>query len=353
MLLDDLETVQRIDRGEMLGKLKDFPAQCLSGWRLGLSWRVPEGLKKSDRFLVLGMGGSAIGADLLEGVATGELSRPVQVNRHYRLPAGVGRSTLVLCSSYSGNTEETLSAAGCALKRGARLVAVTSGGKLRRLARRRGFPLLLIPPGLPPRAAVGFLSFAPLGLLSRLGWAPARLRSSVPAACEEAGRFIQRSLAPEVKTADNPAKEIARSLEGRLPILYGSSGGWEGVTFRWRTQLEENAKTLAFHHLFPEATHNEISGWVQPRALVKKMTVLFLLDPAVHPRVRRRMEFTRRIIEAEGAKTLFIELKGSSRVSRLLKLIALGDFVSAYLGLLYRTDPTPVVRVEALKKYMR
>ena len=173
------------------------------------------------------------------------------------------------------------------------------------------------------------------------------------AACASLRRFIHQNLDSSVGGSSNPAKKLARRLEGRLPVLYGASDGWEGVTYRWRTQLEENAKTLAFHHLFPEATHNEISGWLQPQALIKKMTALFLMDPSLHPQVQRRMEFTQRIIRAQGAEALTVRVTGTSFVERMLKMIALGDFVSVYLALAYQVDPTPVERVEALKKWLR
>jgi glucose/mannose-6-phosphate isomerase len=281
------------------------------------------------------------------------VSRPILVNRTYTLPAWVGRHTLVLACSYSGNTEETLSAAQQARRQGALLLAIASGGRLAAWARRHRIPLLEIPSGLPPRSALGYLAMAPLGLLTRLGWGDlSRLAEEVEAACRGLSQAIEQRYAPQVRVTSNPAKRMALILKGRLPILYGASGGWEGVAYRWRTQLEENAKTLAFHHLFPEATHNEISGWVHPKAVLKRATAVFLTDPAIHPRTLRRMEFTRRIIQKEGAQAIAVSVPGRHPLERLLALTALGDFASVYLGILYREDPTPVVRVEALKRYL-
>ncbi|MBI3616311.1 MAG: bifunctional phosphoglucose/phosphomannose isomerase [Candidatus Omnitrophica bacterium] len=345
-------TRHRVDRGELLRKISALAGQCQQGWEMGLRWSLPSRWADSENLLVLGMGGSAIGADLVQGILQDRIPHPIAVNRTYTIPAWVDRRTLVLACSYSGNTEETLAAVKEAVRRGARLAAITSGGRLAVFARRNKFPLLRIPQGLPPRAALGYLAFAPLGLCVRLGWAAKRdLR--VEAACASLKRFIQQRLGPSIGSSSNPAKKLARRLKGRLPVLYGASGGWEAVTYRWRTQLEENAKALAFHHLFPEATHNEISGWVHPPALIKKMTALFLMDPSIHPRVWRRMEFTRRIILSQGAQALKIQVAGASFLERMLKMIALGDFTSVYLALLYRTDPTPVERIEALKKWLR
>ena len=336
----------------MLGRAEALPGQCLGGWRSGLGWRLPARWAKARQLLVVGVGGSAIGGDLLQGVARSCLNRPVIVNRSYRIPAWVGTDTLVLVSSYSGNTEETLSAGQEAARRGAKLVALTSGGRLARWAQAKGLPLLQIPAGWPPRAAFGGMAFAPLGMLVRMGWLRKR-DLPVERACDRMEVFVGDALNRSIPTRRNPAKRLACSLMGRLPVIYAASDGWEGVAYRWRTQLEENSKTLAFHHIFPEATHNEISGWLQPRSLMRHCAAVFLTDPAVHPRTRRRMLFTSRIIREQGARVLRAGCPGGSALARMLGLIALGDFTSVYLGLLYRQDPTPVVRVEALKRYLK
>lgn len=336
----------------MLGRVETLPFQCMEAWCRGLEWKVPPAARRAAHLVVLGMGGSAIGADILQGWLGDAVPKPVFVNRAYTIPQWVGRRSLALVCSYSGNTEETLAGAESARRQGARVLVVTSGGKLARWARRFRFPLLLIPKGLPPRSAVGYMTFVPLGMLARLGWVAGR-RMPVEAACRGLETFIEERLGPEVPVSDNPAKKLAEALHGRLPVLYGAAGGWEGVTYRWRTQLEENSKTLAFHHLFPEATHNEISAWLNPPELVRRCAAVFLADAGMHPRTLRRMEFTRRVVRGEGAQAVTVQAPGATVQERLLKLIALGDFASVYLGLLYKVDPTPVVRVEALKRFMK
>ncbi len=336
----------------MLQRAAALSQQCREAWRQGLRWNVPASVRTCRQVLVLGMGGSAIGADLVQGFLGDAAVKPIGVNRTYSIPRWVNRETLALVCSYSGNTEETLSAAEQAKKQGAKLLAVTSGGKLAAWAGRHGVPWIQIPSGLPPRSAVGFLAFIPLGLFARLGWAESR-DLKVEEALTALSRWVDSDLQPGVPSEKNRAKRLAASLVGRLPILYGAAGGWEGVTYRWRTQIEENSKSLAFHHLFPEATHNEISAWLQPRGLMRRLTALFLTDPAVHPRILRRMEFTRRIVKGQGAQAIMVSVPGRTRTERLLKLVALGDFLSVYLGVLYRIDPTPVERVEALKKFMK
>lgn len=352
MLLDQPEKFRRLDPSNMLGRAQDLPGQCLEGWCRGLEWKVPAAWGGACHLIVLGMGGSAIGAELLQGWMGDACPRPVHVNRTYAIPRWVGRGSLVLACSYSGNTEETLSGAEAARRQGARVLAITSGGKLAAWARRHGFPLLSIPAGLPPRSAVGYLTFAPLGMLARMGWVAGR-RLPVEAACRGLETFIASRLGPGVRCSANPAKKMAEQLHGRLPVLYGAAGGWEGVTYRWRTQIEENAKSLCFHHIFPEATHNEISAWLNPRELARRCAAVFLTDLSVHPRTLRRMEFTRRIVRSAGARTLSCCVSGSTVQERMLKMIALGDFASVYLAFLYRVDPTPVERVEALKRFMK
>lgn len=351
-ILNHPERFGRLDPGGMLERVKALPGQCLEGWCRGLEWKVPSAWGQACGLVVLGMGGSAIGADLMQGWLGDALPRPIFVNRTYTIPRWAGRGSLVLACSYSGNTEETLAGAAEARRRGARILALTSGGKLAEWARRHGYPLLLIPTGLPPRSAVGYMTFAPLGMLARLGWVAGR-RLPVEAACRGLEAFIERRIGPEVRVSANPAKRVAETLHGRLPVLYGAAGDWEGITYRWRTQIEENAKCLTFHHIFPESTHNEISAWLNPREVARRSAAVFLIDPAVHPRTLRRMEFTRRIVRSQGARALMVGVSGATVQERMLKMIALGDFASVYLAFLYKVDPTPVVRVEALKKFLK
>ena len=350
--LDDPQAVSAMDRADMLGKISRLAQQCREGWRLGLGWKVPDRFKNCQKLLVTGMGGSAIGGDLVAGLFGVALSRPMAVNRNDQLPSWVDRETLLLAVSYSGNTEETLSACDEAARRKIPTLAVSSGGKLETWARRKGVPHLQIPPGWPPRAALGYTTFVPAGLFAQWGW----LRGGRPpleGALDALELFIGEQLSRSVPESRNPAKKIAVELLHRLPVLYGACEGYEGIVYRWRTQLEENAKTLAFHHLFPEMTHNEISGWGRPSALMKRCTALFLEDPAISKRVRSRMEFVARLAAREGADVVRVSVPGQSIFERRMKLIALGDFASVYLGILYRVDPTPVERVEALKRWLR
>lgn len=361
--LDSPAAIRRMDRSDMLGLIAGLPAQFRTGYAVGAAMpaRWPEGRGGASagagrwprpirQVVFVGMGGSAISGDLVKTLLTARARVPVLVQRTYDLPAFISPETLVIASSYSGDTEETLSAYTQARRRGAMLAAVTAGGRLSRLARRDGVPWGRVPSGLPPRAALGYLAAIPLGLLARAGVAPV-----TPAQLEVATQAMARTAAawgPAVPARRNLAKQLARALHGRLVVLYGADGGWEAVVARWRGQLAENAKALASSHLFPEMNHNEINGWQFPPAVLRQCTAVMLEDPALHPRVLRRMTITARIIRAAGARVLTVTVPGPTPMARLLSMIALGDTLSVYLALLHRVDPTPVDCVAALKRQL-
>ncbi len=347
--LDSMPAIRRLDRSDMLDLIAELPSHFDEGYATGQRLRVPGA--RPAQVLFIGMGGSAISGDLVKSLLTARARVPISVQRTYDLPAWVGPQTLVIASSYSGDTEETLSAYGQARRRGARLVAVTSGGQLARLARRDGVPWGVVPPGLPPRAALGYLAGTPLGFLGRAGVSP--LTAAHLQAATAAMARTMRAWAPEVPARRNLAKQLANRLLGRLVVLYGADGGWEAVVARWRGQLAENAKTLASSHLFPEMNHNEVNGWEFPPRLLRQCAVLLLTDWDLHPRVQQRMTITTQIIRTSGALVLPVAVPGPTPVSRLLSMIALGDYLSVYLALLHRVDPTPVARVTYLKRHLQ
>ena len=347
--LDSLTAIRRVDRSGMLDLIAELPGHFGQGYATGQRMLVPGA--RPAQVLFVGMGGSAISGDLVKALLTARARVPISVQRTYDLPAWVGPRTLVIASSNSGDTQETLSAYRQARRRGARLVAVTSGGQLARLARRDGVPWGVVPAGLPPRAALGYLAGAPLGCLARAGVSP--LRAAQLQAATTAMARTMRAWRPEIPTRRNLAKQLAGRLLGRLVIVNGADGGWEAVVARWRGQLAENAKTLASSHLFPEMNHNEVNGWEFPPRLLRQCAVLLLTDRDLHPRVQQRMAITARIIRASGAVVLPVAVPGPTAVSRLLSMVALGDYLSVYLALLHRVDPTPVTRVTYLKRHLQ
>lgn len=317
-----------IDKSNYLGVLENFSKQCREALTL------PKGETISGEItsiLVCGMGGSAIGGDLLKSYLA-NTNIPVFVNRNYSIPKFVDNYTLVFTVSYSGNTEETLSCFKQAKEKNANIWAICSGGKLADLADKK----ILIPKNYQPRAAIGYLFFPMLGLLHNSGIANVTNTelNEMLALLKNTDEFKEK------------AKDLAKKIRGKLPIIY-SSELLAPVAYRWRTQINENAKLPALHHIFPEMNHNEINAFMNMNR--KDFIVIMLRDEQDSDRIKKRMDITRDIIE----NTIDVEevyTKGSSLLARMFYSLYLGDFTSYYLAIDNRVDPTPVDVIERLKK---
>jgi glucose/mannose-6-phosphate isomerase len=329
--------------------LLDFPLQFGIARESAAKANILFDKRDFNNIVFAGLGGSAIGADLVRSYLYFESSLPMQVVREYDLPAYVGSSTLVFISSYSGNTEETLSAYSQARKKGASIIAISSNGALKENCLRDGVTFIEIPKGLPPRCSLGYLSIIPLCLLTRLGLIK-DAASSIDKTIAVLEGLKRHKLNPLVGAKDNIAKYVAGRLVNKFPIIYSASVHFDTVATRMRCQLNENSKSLASSHVFPEMNHNEIVGWEQPAKIFKNLAVIMLRDKGVHPRVNKRMDITREIILKEDPNIIEIYSEGEDLLARIFSLIYIGDFVSLYLAILYGIDPTPVERVTYLKK---
>jgi glucose/mannose-6-phosphate isomerase len=345
------EELCRLDTTGMFEALEGLPAQCGQAcWDLAGKVELPQ-IEAISNIVVTGLGGSAIGGDLLRVYTAGKMAVPVIVNRDYVLPEFVGPDTLVFAVSYSGNTEETLSAYEEARSRGASIIAVTTGGQLGELAGRDGAPLIGVPGGISPRAATGFLFIPTLRVLQKLGL----LEDSVDEITEMIDfiRTLRGKLAPEAPQAENQAKQLAQKLYNRIPVIWGSTGTTEVVAQRWKGQINENAKAPAYWNVLPELNHNEIVGFQFPRELLKKLHVVILRDERDHPRVHKRIEITRGVIQDVVDGCTEVWATGEGVLSRLFSLIYTGDYTSVYLAALYGIDPGPVKVIDYLKKELR
>ncbi len=302
--------------------------------------------RKIRSIVVTGLGGSAIGGDLLRTYLSGECSVPILVNRNYTLPAFVDASTLVIVSSYSGNTEETISAYHEAIERKAQIFSITSGGTVEALALKHKHYMVKIPADAPPRTAIGYLLVPMLQTLAKFG-----LISSKEQDIAETARYLkEKSLAySNFKDKENLAVAIAKKCFGKLPIIYTSDDFTSAIGVRWKGQICENAKMLAYANVFPELNHNELVGWNQYRDLLKKTTVILLRDKSDHPRTAFRMSVTKSIIKKYTSAIIEVESEGHSLLTRLFSLILLGDWVSYYLSILNGVDATPVQAIDFLK----
>jgi glucose/mannose-6-phosphate isomerase len=345
----DVDTIKKLDSSDMLTLISGFPQQLRHAHDIGKGIAFSKKIKKNfNKIVFCGLGGSAIGADLIRSYAAGECKMPIIVNRDYTLPAFVDSQTLVIVSSYSGNTEETLSAYDEAKARGANIVTITTNGKVKELAEKDGFPCIIIPKGLPPRCALGYSSMPIIVLFSMLGLISNK-DNDIEESAEVLSRMRDNELLPNIEEKENISKKIAGELVNKYAIIYGANQHIDSVVTRWRGQIAENSKALASTHIFPEMNHNEIVGWENPKNLMKDLVVIMLRDRGDHPRVSTRMDISRTIIGKSGAGIIEVKSRGSGLLSRIFSLIYIGDFISFYLAILNNTDPTPVENVMYLK----
>jgi glucose/mannose-6-phosphate isomerase len=339
----DFEAIGAIDPSGILGDVLDLPEHLRDA-----AWRVDsaqiEAPDRCDGLIVAGMGGSAIGGVLARAILGDQTSLPFATTRDYELPSWVTPNTLVLCASYSGSTEETLAVYEAAGVLGAPRLVVTTGGRLGDSARADGVPVIPVPGGFQPRAAVAYMVVAALEAAAMAGAGP-RLRTDLDVAGEHLQALV-REWGPD-SPPDSLAKSLARGIHETIPVLAGAQLT-APVAYRWKCQINENAKVPAFSHELPELDHNELVGW-DAAETVGRFSAVFLDDCDLHPRLRRRIELTRELVEPHAEFTQVVESRGATRVERAMSLVLLGDLVSLYLATLRGVDPAPVEIITSLK----
>ena len=344
--LDDPGLYDRLDPTGLGGRIWDLPEQCLRAWNQATDLVLPDHYADVRDVVVVGMGGSAIGADLLADLASQEESLPIAVCRDYSIPPYVDGNSLVIVSSYSGNTEETLSACRGAMERGARVLASTTGGRLEQIARRESLPLFSIDYVGEPRSALGYSFIVPLVILQRLGLIAPK-NEDMEEAVEVMYNLTDR-LRPETPARDNPAKQLAAALHGRLIVVYGG-GILSGVARRWKTQFNENSKAFAFVELLPEADHNAVVGFQWPRPISRKVYGVMLNALSLHPRVKLRYRVTGELLKKAGIEYRTVDGVGKGALAQMMSAVLFGDYTSYYLALLNGEDPSPVPTIDYLK----
>jgi len=350
MDLNDLERMQAIDTQDMIGHINGLPDQLAKAWELGQKSDLPawEGI---DRVLIAGMGGSAIGADLLATYAAPLCSIPITVHRDYALPSWAkNENTLVICSSHSGNTEETLSVFEGGIEAECRILAVATGGTLAARVRKAGRALWHFDYDAQPRAAVGYSFGLLLAAFFRLGLVSDPSKDLAEAV--DCMKIQQESLLPKVLDTNNPAKQIAGQMMGRWITVWGA-GLMGPVARRWKCQLNENAKAQASFEVLPEADHNTLQGIAQPEAQFGATMNVFLKASQNHPRNQLRDDFTRMSFMLEGQNTAFVKAQGESPLAQMWTALHFGDYISYYLAMAYEVDPTPVPMLVDLKEKMK
>ena len=346
--LDDVGALRALDAGDMLGAIASMPQHARTAYDAAMT---TDGLPIADGVTAMafcGMGGSGIAGDVLRATYGDRLIVPLEVVRSPVLPAWVGPHSLVVCSSYSGGTAETLSCFEEARARGARIVLITSGGKLAERAEELGIAAVRIPSGYLPRAALGYLAFALLGAMERVGLLP-RLADDVSDAIAVLEPLVD-ALAPDVPLERNEAKALASRIGERQPVVWGAVGVGSAAAGRWKAQMNENGKVPSWAAALPELDHNEVVGWSDGRG--RDSFVIALRDEHEHPDVSARFPISLEIAREAGAVSEEVWATGPSSLSRFLSLAIMGDFTSCYVGLSHGVDPSPIDAIVRLKAFL-
>jgi glucose/mannose-6-phosphate isomerase len=347
-ILDDYDAIRKVDKSNMLSFCIDAPTHYGNAAKLAKQIKI--NISKPKTIIVGGMGGSAIGGDLLKDWARSRITVPIEVCRDYHIPAYANKDTLVLVMSYSGETEESLSVFLDALKRRCMIVCISSGGTLQEYADKLGVPHLLVPSGMAPRATLPYL-FMPLpAILEKIG-----LASGLTAEYSETVNIVKQvssENSPERPLSENLSKTLASEIKGTIPSAYGF-GIYRAVAQRFKTQINENSKNPAKWEFFPELNHNEIVGWEGAKEFAKFLSVIFIRDRQEPKEIKHRIEVTKEIISRETSKLFEVWSKGESTLAKMSSVICTGDFTSVYLATLRGVDPTPVRTIDVLKKRLK
>ncbi len=334
---------EEYDPSGMKDKIRRFPDQIMSSWKNGQFIKM----EKPINLVVSGMGGSAIAGDLLEDLLFENLKIPLHVNRGYDLPFFVNEQTLLLISSYSGNTEETICAFSEGLKRKAQIVVFTSNGEMEKIAEKEGIPVIKFPTGYPPRSALGFSFFSMLGFIKNL--------LDIPLEDKAIESLIQklRILEDSLFTPPNKITELAESLVYQIPIIYVTRK-LKSVALRWQTQINENSKTFSHINFIPEANHNEIVGLEYPKKMIKQMHLILLRSEYFeNKQIEKRFSITEDLLKNFVGNITTITGGGNNKLEDMFTLIYKGDFLSYYLSQILKVDPTPVKRIDSLKERLK
>ena len=342
--------LNKFDPENMFNSIWTFPDNLKEAYRLGENISLNNSYKNVETIVVAGMGGSAIGGDVLSVLENENFKMPIIICRGYSLPNWVNNKTLVICSSYSGNTEETLSSMEDALKKNAMICGITTGGELADRLSEIGKDIVLIPSGLQPRAALAF-SFIPMAKLlekaqiiklNMKGW----LNNTISTLSEARELY-------SLEDQDNPVYELAQQIYNKIPIIYADNSTLGVAAIRLKGQICENSKMLAYHNELPEMNHNEIVGWEKNTDLLHKLFVIWLSDINDNERVKYRKEITQNILNEEGIDQFVIEITGNSFQERFLHSIHYGDWLSFWCAILHETDPSPVEKITRLKNELK
>ena len=343
-VIETVEAIKKADPGEMLTKIKDLPSQVRDAWKIVQGTTLPPAYGDVRNITVLGMGGSAIGGEFAGALLADELKVPLNVHRDYGIPGYVGRDSLVIVSSFSGNTEETLSGFDESKKRGAKILAITTGGRLAAEAKALRLPLITFGYHAQPRAALGYSLTLVLGALGKLGFAR-DMGTEIDTALKDVAKLEERV---HEGARTNDAKKLAIELYGKIPVVFGA-GAMGVMARRVKDQWNENAKNWAHYDVMSELNHNAVVGFPHPPLARDAQTVLLLRSKRDNPRHQVRFEVTKELLDRSQIPHKDLQFDGDSLLSEILQMTYFTDYVSFYVALLNGADPSPVASIDYLK----
>ncbi len=355
-MVNPMDNYKAIDKSDMHSVLTAFPKQLEESINIAEEFELGFDLEGIKDIVVIGMGGSAIGGDIIRSYCEslpGANHIRFKINRNYSIPNYIDENTLVICSSYSGNTDETIAGFEAALEKTDKVFCISTGGKLTKLALGKGVPVITIPGGLQPRCAIVYSVFPVLLTLLRNGAFSDEAAGNTLAAINELG-MASENLATEYGTFDenNPTLQIAKKLLNKIPVVYSSSELLDTINLRWRGQMQENAKSLAYGNVLPEMNHNEINGWQNPKNIMNNFVLIFLQDPAEDKRLQPRFDAMEKLLGDKVSEIIKIQRNEHYALARMFTLLYFGDWVSYHLAILYREDPTPIPLIMQMKELM-
>ncbi len=358
-ILDIPEELEKIDKSNMLNLCVKTPEYCQDAIQRAKKIKIPNEVKvskkitikykKPQNIIITGMGGSAIGGEILQDWLQDKLPIPIQICRNYTLPAYANRNTLVFAISYSGETEETLSAFIDAIRRKCMTITISSGGHLLSFSKKLQIPHVIIPKGLPPRAAIPYVFFPlpiVIGKIHILPNVEKDIKETIWVLKE-----VGRENSPQILTKTNLSKRLALQLKETIPAIYGF-GQFRAIAHRMKTQFNENSKLLSVYDVFPELNHNEAVGWEVSEDLAKKFSVILIRDHDEPPEIKHRIEMTKLLALHKAQKVLEIYARGKGRLAKMFSVLLVGDLVSVFLAILQGVDPAPVKTIDLIKREM-
>ena len=338
---------KNLDKENMFNAIWEFPDNLSEANRLGENIKLEQDYNSINSIVVAGMGGSAIGGDVVSVLEKECIDVPFLVCRGYSVPNWVNKNTLVICSSYSGNTEETLAALDDSMVKGAQVCGITTGGSLAKKLETENKDVVIIPSGLQPRAAIAF-SFVPMiKLLQKIGILDTKIDSWLPNVIESISNNRELHC---LDSKENPIFELADQIHNKIPIIYSDNSSMNVAALRLKGQICENSKMLCYHNDLPELNHNEIVGWENNSILFDHLFLIWLSDEADNERVKHRMDITQTILKEKKVDQYVIKMTGNFFQDRFLNMIHYGDWLSYWCAIAHNTDPSPVSNIDRLKK---